>query len=89
MHDASDEAQLAELKTLGQLTRRAWVQDVQVMVERPEHVRNGLIAYKIAAHAADLARHRPGANQLGSHLLNALFKLPLSQLVHDLGTAIN
>jgi len=26
----------------------------------PEDVRNGLIAYKIAAHAADIARHRPG-----------------------------
>jgi phosphomethylpyrimidine synthase len=132
-HDASDAAQLAELKTLGQLTRRAWEDDVQVMVEGPGHVpmdqiefnvrkqmeecseapfyvlgplvtdiapgydhitsaigaamagwygtamlcyvtpkehlglpnaedvRNGLIAYKIAAHAADIARHRPGA----------------------------
>ncbi len=133
LHDASDAAQLAELKTLGQLTRRAWEHDVQVMVEGPGHVpmdqiefnvrkqmeecseapfyvlgplvtdiapgydhitsaigaalagwygtamlcyvtpkehlglpnaedvRNGLIAYKIAAHAADVARHRPGA----------------------------
>jgi phosphomethylpyrimidine synthase len=132
-HDASDAAQLAELKTLGQLTRRAWEDDIQVMVEGPGHVpmdqiefnvrkqmeecseapfyvlgplvtdiapgydhitsaigaamagwygtamlcyvtpkehlglpnaedvRNGLIAYKIAAHAADIARHRPGA----------------------------
>ena len=135
-HDASDEAQLAELKTLGQLTRRAWEHDVQVMVEGPGHVpmdqiefnvkkqmeecseapfyvlgplvtdiapgydhitsaigaamagwygtamlcyvtpkehlglpdaedvRNGLIAYKIAAHAADIARHRPGARAI-------------------------
>ena len=133
-HDASDAAQLAELKTLGELTRRAWKHDVQVMVEGPGHVpldqiefnvkkqmeecneapfyvlgplvtdiapngydhitsaigaamagwhgtamlcyvtpkehlglpnaedvREGLIAYKIAAHAADIARHRPGA----------------------------
>ncbi|HIK44073.1 MAG TPA: phosphomethylpyrimidine synthase, partial [Leptolyngbyaceae cyanobacterium M65_K2018_010] len=133
LHDATDAAQLAELKTLGQLTRQAWEHDVQVMVEGPGHVpmdqiddnvkkqmeecseapfyvlgplvtdiaagydhissaigaalagwsgaamlcyvtpkehlglpnaedvRNGLIAYKIAAHAADIARHRPGA----------------------------
>jgi phosphomethylpyrimidine synthase len=37
-HDASDDAQLSELKTLGQLTRRAWKDDVQVMVEGPGHV---------------------------------------------------
>ncbi|MBU6229786.1 MAG: phosphomethylpyrimidine synthase ThiC [Cyanobacteria bacterium REEB459] len=133
LHDATDTAQLAELKTLGDLTRRAWQQEVQVMVEGPGHVpmdqidynvkqqmeecdgapfyvlgplvtdiaagydhissaigaalagwsgaamlcyvtpkehlglpdpedvRQGLIAYKIAAHAADIARHRPGA----------------------------
>ena len=33
LHDASDDAQLAELKTLGELTRRAWKHNVQVMVE--------------------------------------------------------
>ncbi|NUQ72821.1 MAG: phosphomethylpyrimidine synthase ThiC [Polyangiaceae bacterium] len=131
--DASDDAQFAELKTLGELTRRAWEKDVQVMIEGPGHVpfdqiamnvqkemelcdeapfyvlgplvtdiapgydhitsaigatmagyagaamlcyvtpkehlglpnaddvRQGLIAYKIAAHAADVARKRPGA----------------------------
>jgi len=131
--DASDEAQFAELKTLGELTRIAWKNDVQVMIEGPGHipidkikeqvdlevewcdgapfytlgplvtdiapgydhitsaigaamigwygasmlcyvtpkehlglpnekdVRDGIIAYKIAAHAADVARHRPGA----------------------------
>jgi len=131
--DASDEAQFAELKTLGELTRRAWEQEVQVMIEGPGHipmdqiqmqvekevelchaapfytlgplvtdfapgydhitsaigaamigwhgaamlcyvtpkehlglpnaadVKQGLIAYRIAAHAADIARHRPGA----------------------------
>ena len=131
--DASDEAQFAELRTLGELTKRAWQQDVQVMIEGPGHipldkikeqvekevelcyeapfytlgplvtdiapgydhitsaigaamigwygaamlcyvtpkehlglpndkdVKDGIIAYKIAAHAADLARHRPGA----------------------------
>ncbi|MCX7676996.1 MAG: phosphomethylpyrimidine synthase ThiC [Alteraurantiacibacter sp.] len=36
--DANDEAQFAELYTLGELTRRAWAQDVQVMVEGPGHV---------------------------------------------------
>jgi phosphomethylpyrimidine synthase len=36
--DANDEAQLAELRTLGELTRRAWEYDVQVMVEGPGHV---------------------------------------------------
>ena len=131
--DASDEAQFSELKTLGELTRRAWELDVQVMIEGPGHVpmdkikeqvdkerelcseapfytlgplvtdiapgydhitsaigaamigwhgaamlcyvtpkehlglpnekdvKDGIIAYKIAAHAADLARRRPGA----------------------------
>jgi len=131
--DASDEAQLAELTTLGELTQRAWADEVQVMVEGPGHVpmdqlemnvklqqrycheapfytlgplvtdvapgydhitsaigaamvgwygssllcyvtpkehlglpneddvRHGVIAYKIAAHAADVARGRRGA----------------------------
>ena len=36
--DASDEAQFAELKTLGELTRIAWKYDVQVMIEGPGHV---------------------------------------------------
>ncbi|HVL03055.1 MAG TPA: phosphomethylpyrimidine synthase ThiC, partial [Acidimicrobiales bacterium] len=36
--DANDEAQLAELRTLGELTRRAWQHDVQVMIEGPGHV---------------------------------------------------
>ena len=36
--DASDEAQFAELKTLGELTRQAWKSDVQVMIEGPGHV---------------------------------------------------
>src|SRR5215204_3788409 len=133
IHDASDRAQFAELETLGELTKRAWTHDVQVMVEGPGHVpmhqiemnvrrqkevcheapfytlgplvtdiapgydhitsaigaamigwygadmlcyvtpkehlglpnaedvRQGVIAYKIAAHAADIARGRPGA----------------------------
>ncbi|MGF1574379.1 MAG: phosphomethylpyrimidine synthase ThiC [Cyanophyceae cyanobacterium] len=145
LHDASDEAQLAELKTLGQLTRSAWEHDVQVMVEGPGHVpmdqiefnvrkqmeecseapfyvlgplvtdiaagydhissaigaamagwygtamlcyvtpkehlglpnaedaRAGLIAYKIAAHAADIARHRPGARDRDDEMSKARY----------------
>ena len=38
LHDASDRAQFAELDTLGELTKRAWERDVQVMVEGPGHV---------------------------------------------------
>ncbi|MBM3595296.1 MAG: phosphomethylpyrimidine synthase ThiC [Alphaproteobacteria bacterium] len=38
IHDANDEAQFAELYTLGELTKRAWAQDVQVMIEGPGHV---------------------------------------------------
>ncbi len=36
--DANDEAQFAELYTLGELTQRAWKSDVQVMIEGPGHV---------------------------------------------------
>jgi phosphomethylpyrimidine synthase len=143
--DASDEAQFAELKTLGELTRKAWEYDVQVMIEGPGHipldqiklqvdkevelcheapfytlgplvtdiapgydhitsaigaamigwhgaamlcyvtpkehlglpnkddVRQGIIAYKIAAHAADVARHRPGARDRDDALSYARF----------------
>ncbi len=143
--DASDEAQLAELKTLGELTERAWTKDVQVMIEGPGHVpmdqlemnvklqqrycheapfytlgplvtdvapgydhitsaigaamvgwygssllcyvtpkehlglpndedvRNGVIAYKIAAHAADVARGRRGARSRDDALSHARF----------------
>ena len=38
IYDANDEAQFAELHTLGELTRVAWDQDVQVMIEGPGHV---------------------------------------------------
>jgi phosphomethylpyrimidine synthase len=143
--DASDEAQFAELKTLGELTKRAWESDVQVMIEGPGHipldqiemqvqkeremcheapfytlgplvtdiapgydhitsaigaamigwhgaamlcyvtpkehlglpnredVKQGIIAYKIAAHAADLARHRPGARDRDDALSRARY----------------
>ena len=41
--DANDEAQFAELDTIGELTRKAWARDVQVMVEGPGHVPMHLI----------------------------------------------
>ena len=43
IYDANDEAQLAELKTLGELTQIAWKHDVQVMIEGPGHVPMHLI----------------------------------------------
>ncbi|GAA5084257.1 MAG: phosphomethylpyrimidine synthase ThiC [Alcaligenaceae bacterium] len=42
-YDANDEAQFAELKTLGELTQIAWKHDVQVMIEGPGHVPMHLI----------------------------------------------
>ncbi len=129
--DASDAAQFAELKVLGELTTKAWEHDVQVMIEGPGHipmdqiemqvkkemelcheapfytlgplvidiapgwhgasmlcyvtpkehlglpnaedVKQGVIAYKIAAHAADVARHRPGARDRDDALSYARF----------------
>jgi phosphomethylpyrimidine synthase len=43
LHDANDEAQIAELKTLGELTEIAWRHDVQTMIEGPGHVPMQLI----------------------------------------------
>jgi phosphomethylpyrimidine synthase len=144
--DANDEAQFAELKTLGELTQIAWKHDVQTMIEGPGHVpmhlirknmekqlaecreapfytlgplttdiapgydhitsaigaamigwfgtamlcyvtpkehlglpnredvRQGIIAYKIAAHAADLAKGHPGAQLRDNALSQARFE---------------
>ncbi len=144
--DANDEAQFAELKTQGELTKRAWAKDVQVMNEGPGHVpmhmihenmtkqlewcdeapfytlgplttdiapgydhitsaigaamigwygcamlcyvtpkehlglpdredvREGVITYKIAAHAADLAKGHPGAQYRDDQLSKARFE---------------
>ncbi|WP_347723663.1 phosphomethylpyrimidine synthase ThiC [Lysinibacillus capsici] len=144
--DANDEAQFAELETLGELTQIAWQHDIQVMVEGPGHVpmhlikenmdkqlevckeapfytlgplttdiapgydhitsaigaamigwfgtamlcyvtpkehlglpnredvRVGVITYKIAAHAADLAKGHPGAQQRDDALSKARFE---------------
>ncbi len=92
--DASDEAQFAELKVLGELTKKAWEHDVQdaamigwhgasmlcyvtpkehLGLPNPEDVKQGVIAYKIAAHAADVARHRPGARDRDDALSYARF----------------
>ena len=145
LHDAGDEAQFAELRVLGELTERAWAQEVQVMVEGPGHVpmqdirhniemeqeichgapfyvlgplvtdiapgydhittaiggamagmfgaamicyvtpkehlglpdaedvRNGIIAAKIAAHAADIAHGRPGARERDDEMSRARY----------------
>jgi phosphomethylpyrimidine synthase len=146
IYDANDEAQIAELKTLGELTDIAWKHDVQVMIEGPGHVpmqlirenmelelkycreapfytlgplttdiapgydhitsaigaamigwfgtamlcyvtpkehlglpdkddvKDGIIAYKIAAHAADLAKGHPGAQIRDNALSKARFE---------------
>ena len=144
--DANDEAQLGELATLGELTKIAWKNDCQVMIEGPGHVpmhlikenmdlqlkltheapfytlgplttdiapgydhitsaigaamigwygtamlcyvtpkehlglpnekdvKDGVIAYKIAAHAADLAKGHPGAQERDNALSKARFE---------------
>jgi phosphomethylpyrimidine synthase len=146
IYDANDDAQLAELRTLGELTRIAWKHEVQVMIEGPGHVpmqlikenmelqladcheapfytlgplttdiapgydhitsaigaaqigwygtamlcyvtpkehlglpnkkdvKDGIIAYKIAAHAADLAKGHPGAQIRDNALSKARFE---------------
>ncbi len=146
IYDANDEAQLAELKTLGELTQIAWKHDVQTMIEGPGHVplhlikenmdlqleqcseapfytlgplttdiapgydhitsgigaatigwygtamlcyvtpkehlglpdkndvKDGIITYKIAAHAADLAKGHPGAQLRDNALSKARFE---------------
>ncbi len=146
IYDANDEAQFAELRTLGELTKIAWEHDVQVMIEGPGHVpmhkikenvdlqrelcqdapfytlgplvtdiapgydhitsaigaamigwygtamlcyvtpkehlglpdkddvKTGVITYKIAAHAADLAKGHPGAQAWDDALSDARFE---------------
>ncbi len=152
--DANDEAQFAELHTLGELTRIAWKHDVQVMIEGPGHVpmqlikanmdeelqhcfeapfytlgplttdiapgydhitsaigaaqigwygtamlcyvtpkehlglpdkndvREGVITYKIAAHAADLAKGHPGAQVRDNALSKARFEFRWEDQFH-------
>src|SRR5499433_2696014 len=93
--DANDDAQFAELDTLGELTKIAWEHDCQVMIEGPGHVpmhlikenmdrhlglpdkqdvKDGVIAYKIAAHAADIAKGHPRAREWDDALSRARFE---------------
>jgi len=51
--DANDEAQFAELRTLGELTKKAWEHDVQVMIEGPGHVP----MHKIKANMDEQLKH--------------------------------
>ncbi len=51
--DANDEAQFAELRTLGELTRIAWKHDVQVMIEGPGHVPMQKIAENVERELED------------------------------------
>lgn len=51
--DANDEAQFAELETLGELTRRAWAHDCQVMIEGPGHVPMQMIEENVSKELAD------------------------------------
>ena len=47
LYDATDEAQLSELRVLGELTLRAWEKNVQVMIEGPGHIPLNQIEYNI------------------------------------------
>ncbi|AQW87787.1 HMP-P synthase [Campylobacter pinnipediorum subsp. caledonicus] len=47
LYDATDEAQLSELKVLGELTLKAWEKNVQVMIEGPGHVPLNQIEYNV------------------------------------------
>ena len=51
--DANDAAQFAELETLGELTQRAWAQDVQVMIEGPGHVPLQMIEENVTKELRD------------------------------------
>jgi len=53
IYDANDEAQFAELKTLGELTQIAWKHDVQCMIEGPGHVTMTLIKKNMEMHLED------------------------------------
>ncbi len=51
--DANDEAQFAELKTLGELTQIAWKHDVQVMIEGPGHIPMHMVKENVDKELAD------------------------------------
>ena len=54
--DASDAAQFAELKTLGELTKKAWEYDVQVMIEGPGHIPMDQIEMQVEKEKRDVLR---------------------------------
>ena len=54
--DASDAAQFAELKTLGELTKKAWEYDVQVMIEGPGHIPLDQIEMQVVKETRDVPR---------------------------------
>ena len=64
--DANDEAQFAELRTLGELTEVAWRHDVQVMIEGPGHVPLHKITENVDAPAARSATRRPSTRSARS-----------------------
>jgi phosphomethylpyrimidine synthase len=53
IYDANDDAQFAELRTLGELTKHAWKHDVQVMIEGPGHIPMQLIRENVDAELRD------------------------------------
>lgn len=53
IYDANDTAQMAELKTLGELTKIAWQHDVQVMIEGPGHIPMQMIKANVAQELQD------------------------------------
>lgn len=114
LQDATDASQIEELITLGELTKRAWEKDVQIMIEGPGHmplnqiaanmeiqktlchgasflcyvtpaehlrlpdvddVKEGIIAARIAAHAADIAKGVPHAMDWDNEMAVARKKL--------------
>ncbi len=76
--DASDEAQFAELKTLGELTKIAWKHDVQVMIEGPGHIpidkikeqveKENELCYEAPFYTSRTARHRHRSRLRSHHL---------------------
>ena len=62
--DANDQAQFAELATLGELTKVAWEHDCQVMIEGPGHVP----MHKIKENMDEQLRHRRGDHRQHGHV---------------------
>ena len=84
-HDASDDAQLAELKTLGELTRRAWKHDVQVMVEGPGHVPMDQIEFNVKKQMEECSDALPSTIEFFKYRLGSisLFRIFCRSLSED------